>query len=81
MTRIQAAWLGACLTGILLMNSVCWAKFERASLGDCKVAALSWVFRKASIPWDWLLRVSVVLILKRYGITEGVLAFDESDRR
>ncbi|WP_221895332.1 hypothetical protein [Bathymodiolus japonicus methanotrophic gill symbiont] len=34
----------------------------------------------ASIPWDWLLRVSVVLILKRYGITEGVLAFDESDR-
>ncbi|WP_221896463.1 transposase [Bathymodiolus japonicus methanotrophic gill symbiont] len=80
LTRIQAAWLGTCLTGILLMNSVCWAKFERASLGDCKVAALSWVFRKASIPWDWLLRVSVVLILKRYGITEGVLAFDESDR-
>ncbi|WP_221894521.1 hypothetical protein [Bathymodiolus japonicus methanotrophic gill symbiont] len=80
LTRIQAAWLGTCLTCILLMNSVCWAKFERASLGDCKVAALSWVFRKASIPWDWLLRVSVVLILKRYGITEGVLAFDESDR-
>ncbi|WP_221897043.1 hypothetical protein [Bathymodiolus japonicus methanotrophic gill symbiont] len=78
LTRIQAAWLGTCLTGILLMNSVCWAKFERASLGDCKVAALSWVFRKASIPWDCLLRVSVVLILKRYGITEGVLAFDES---
>ncbi|WP_221895886.1 hypothetical protein [Bathymodiolus japonicus methanotrophic gill symbiont] len=68
--RIQAAWLGTCLTCILLMNSGCWAKFERASLGDCKVAALSWVFRKASIPWDWLLRVSVVLILKRYGITE-----------
>ncbi|WP_221896105.1 hypothetical protein [Bathymodiolus japonicus methanotrophic gill symbiont] len=71
LTRIQAAWLGTCLTGILIMNSVCWAKFERASLGDCKVAALSWVFRKASIPWDWLLRVSVVLILKRYGITEA----------
>ncbi|WP_221897729.1 hypothetical protein [Bathymodiolus japonicus methanotrophic gill symbiont] len=32
LTRIQAAWLGTCLTGILLMNSVCWAKFERASL-------------------------------------------------
>ncbi|GFO71735.1 hypothetical protein BJAS_P1414 [Bathymodiolus japonicus methanotrophic gill symbiont] len=80
LTRIQAAWLGTCLTGILLMNSVCWAKFERASLGDCKVAALSWVLRKASIPWDCLLRVSVVLILKRYGITESVLAFDESDR-
>ncbi|WP_230987800.1 hypothetical protein [Bathymodiolus japonicus methanotrophic gill symbiont] len=60
--------MGTCLTGILLMNSVCWAKFERASLGDCKVAALSWVFRKASIPWDWLLRVSVVLILKRYAL-------------
>ncbi|WP_221894373.1 hypothetical protein [Bathymodiolus japonicus methanotrophic gill symbiont] len=50
LTRIQAAWLGTCLTGILLMNSVCWAKFERASLGDCKVAALSWVFRTLSAP-------------------------------
>ncbi|WP_221894742.1 hypothetical protein [Bathymodiolus japonicus methanotrophic gill symbiont] len=33
LTRIQAAWLGTCLTCILLMNSVCWAKFERASSG------------------------------------------------
>jgi len=80
LTRIQSSWLSLCLTGILLMNSVCWAKFERASLGNNKVASLSWIFRKANIPWDWLLRMSVILILKRHGITDGIAVFDESDR-
>ena len=32
----QRKWLGFCLMGILLTNSVCWAKFERASLGKYK---------------------------------------------
>ena len=34
LTALQKAWLGFCLTGILLTHSVCWAKFEHASLGD-----------------------------------------------
>ena len=80
LTSLQKIWLGFCLTGILLTNSVCWAKFERASLGERKIAALSWMFREAKVAWDYLLLASVTLVLKRYGITDGVLVLDESDR-
>ncbi len=80
LTRMQKVWLSFCLTGMLLMNSVCWAKFERASLGCYKVSALSWMFRDAKICWNIMLQASVVLILKHYGIQEGVIAIDESDR-
>jgi hypothetical protein len=80
LTQLQRIWLGFCLTGVLLTNSVCWAKFERASLGDYKIAALSWMFREAKVAWDYLLLASVTLVLERHGVTEGVLVLDESDR-
>lgn len=80
LTQLQRIWLGFCLTGVLLTNSVCWAKFERASLGDYKIAALSWMFREAKVAWEYLLLASVTLVLERHGITEGVLVLDESDR-
>ena len=80
LTRVQRGWLGFCLTGMLLTNSVCWAKFERASLGKYKIGALSWIFREAKIRWDYLLLASVTLVLEKHGITEGVLVLDESDR-
>lgn len=80
LTRLQRYWLGFCLTGMLLTNSVCWAKFERASLGEYKIAALSWMFRETKIAWHYLLLASVSLVLAQHGITEGVLVLDESDR-
>ena len=80
LTQTQMLWLGICLTGILLTNSVCWAKFERVSLGSYKIAALSWMFRGAKIAWNYLLLASVTLVLEQHGITEGVLVLDESDR-
>jgi hypothetical protein len=80
LTQLQKIWLGFCLTGMLLTNSVCWAKFERASLGEYKIAALSWMFREAKVAWDHLLLASVTLVLERHGITDGVLVLDESDR-
>ena len=80
LTFSQKTWLSFCLTGILMVNAVCWAKFERVSLGDYKIAALSWMFRRGKIAWDKLLIVSVRHILKKYGITSGVLVLDESDR-
>lgn len=80
LTLSQKTWLSFCLTGILMVNAVCWAKFERVSLGDYKIAALSWMFRRSKIAWDKLLIVSVRHILKKYGITSGVLVLDESDR-
>jgi hypothetical protein len=80
LTQLQKIWLGFCLTGMLLTNSVCWAKFERASLGGYKIGALSWMFREAKVAWHYLLLASVTLVLERHGITEGVLVLDESDR-
>ena len=80
LTETQQFWLGLCLTGILLTNSVCWAKFQRACLGAYRVAALSWMFRDAKIAWDYLLVASVTMVLEQHGITEGVLVIDESDR-
>jgi hypothetical protein len=76
----QRSWLGFCLMGILITNTVCWAKFERAGLGRYSLAALSWMFRHAKIPWELLLQMSVQVILRRYGITEGCLCLDDSDK-
>jgi len=79
LTKAQKIWLGVCLTGMLLVSGVCWAKFERASLGKHKQAALSWMLRHSKIFWSSLLVASLKLILKRHEITEGVLELDESD--
>jgi len=81
LTRTQITWLGFCLMGILLVNSVCWAKFERASLGGYSLSRLSWMFRKSKIAWNLLFIASVKLVLKQHGITEGVLVIDETDHR
>jgi len=80
LTRLQCTWLGFCLMGILLINSVCWAKFERASLGGYKIGALSWMLRRSKIAWSLLLLASVKLVLKQHHITNGVLVLDESNR-
>ncbi|HCB12762.1 MAG TPA: hypothetical protein DEP36_04225 [Gammaproteobacteria bacterium] len=79
LSTIQRYWLSFCLTGILLSNQVCWAGFERVGLGGYQQAALSWMFRQSKILWPLLFHVSIMLILKKYGITEGVLVGDDSD--
>lgn len=80
LTKIQESWLSFCLTGILLTNTICWAKYERASFGSKKLAALSWMFRKSKINWDLLLRHSVLFILSKYGLSSGSLQLDDTDR-
>lgn len=59
LSRTQRYWLVFCLMGIILTNSLCWARFERISLGHYKVGALSWMFRQAPIPWQRLLQIGV----------------------
>lgn len=81
LTAIQTQWLSFCLMGIIVTNSVCWAKFERAGLKKYTIASLSWMFRKANIPWELLLIMSVRIIIKKYGITQGGLLVDESDKQ
>ncbi|HKH20327.1 MAG TPA: transposase, partial [Gammaproteobacteria bacterium] len=73
LSAIQRAWLAFCLTAILVTNSICWARFARASLGAYSLAALSWMFRHTKIPWEALLVASVRVILRHYGLTSGSL--------
>ena len=79
MSASQRTWLAFCVTAILVTNSICWARFERASLGRYTLAALSWMFRHSKIPWDDLLVASVRVILGHYGITSGSLVIDDTD--
>src|SRR3954468_9625069 len=79
MSTTQRAWLAFCLTAVLVTNSICWARFERASLGTYSLAALSWMFRHSKIPWDHLLVASVRVIVRHHGITSGTLVIDDTD--
>ena len=80
-SRTQKRWLKYCLMGILLTNQVCWSTFERAGLGGYRQGGLSWMFWWSKIPWEWLLVISVRLILIHYGIHSGVLVADDSARK
>ena len=73
MSIIQQRWLAFCITAVLVTNSICWARFERASLGTYSLAALSWMFCHSKLPWDALLVASVRVILRYHGITSGHL--------
>ena len=79
MSAMQRNWLAFCVTAVLVINSICWARFERASLGTYSLGALSWMFRHATIPWDDLLIASVRVILRHDGITSGSLIIDDTD--
>ncbi len=79
MSATQRAWLACCVTAVLVTNSICWARFERASLGTYSLAALSWMFRHSKIPWDTLLVASVRVILRHHDITSGHLVIDDTD--
>ena len=82
LTMTQRGWLSFCLMGILLTNSVCWTRFERIGLGGYAAPALSWMFRRAKImSWKFILHMSVIVILEEYGISNGVLVLDDSDKK
>src|SRR5712691_8867128 len=81
MSATQRAWLAFCVTAVLVTHSMCWARFERASLGTYAMAALSWMFRHSKIPWDQLLMASVRVILQHHGLTSGSLVIDDTDNQ
>src|SRR5881296_2672885 len=81
MSTMQRAWLAFCVTAVLVTNSLCWARFERASLGSYSLAALSWMFRHSKMPWDQLLVASVRVILRYHGLTSGSLVIDDTDNQ
>jgi hypothetical protein len=79
MSAMQRTWLAFCVTAVLVTNSICWARFARASLGTYSLAALSWMFRHSKMPWDQLLVASVRVILRYHGLTSGSLVIDDTD--
>jgi hypothetical protein len=79
LSAIQRTWLAFCVTAVLVTNSICWARFERASLGTYSLAALSWMFRHSKMPWDQLLVASVRVLLRHHGLTSGSLVIDDTD--
>src|SRR5207244_7103531 len=81
MSASQRAWLAFCVTAVLVTTSMCWARFERASLGTYSLAALSWMFRHSKMPWDHLLVASVRVILRHHGLTSGSLVIDDTDNQ
>ena len=81
LSRIQRYWLSFCVMAIILTNSVCWARFQKVGIGRYGIAALSWMFRKSKIPWNLLLQISVSVVLRRYGITEGYIGIDDTDKK
>jgi hypothetical protein len=81
LSRLQKAWLAFCVMAVLLTNQINWAQFERTSLGGHRMAALSWMFRRSKLLWERLLPMSVRLTLASYGIGEGVLVIDESNKQ
>ena len=76
----QRLWLGFVLSTVLLTNSICWKRFERASLGKFKHSALSWMFCNSKIFFETLFETSIRQILSNYGIKEGVICIDDVDR-
>jgi hypothetical protein len=81
LTRIQKEWVGFCLVAIIVTNSICWKRFERASLGQRSSKSLSWMFRTTQTFWQWALQASVSIMIIKYAITEGVVVVDDSDKR
>ena len=79
MSATQRAWLAFCLTAVLLTTSICWARFERASLGTSALAAWSWMWRHRQMPWDHLLGARVRGIVRHHGLPSGHLGIDDTD--
>jgi len=81
LSRIQKSWLSFCLLAILVTNSLNWKQFSRSSGGHYGHGALSKMFRKGKIFWDYLLYASILVIILKYGIKEGMLVLDDTDKK
>ena len=78
---LRQKWLSFTLSGMLLTGTLNWKGFERMSLGTYSFADLSWMFRKATLPWSDLLNASTSLLMRKYNLNEGVLVLDDTDLR
>ncbi len=80
LSKIQRGFLWFVLMGMLLTQSLCWARLERASGGRYQDGALSKMFYHGLKCWDYLLTASALIVMRRFNITSGVLVLDDTDR-
>lgn len=82
LTKAQRCWVVFVLMGIVVTGKLCWLAYERSDcFGRFGEAGLRWIFKKSQMPWHLLLRASVLVIIRRYGITRGSLVIDDSEKR
>lgn len=81
LSRKQRVFLALCIMGILITNKICWTTFQKTFIGKVTVGSLSWMFRCSKIPWSYLLGYAVTLFIQRYGITNGTLCIDDTDKK
>ena len=81
LTRTQKAMLAFVIVGIIVTESLNWAAFERRSLGKVKPSNLRWFFYSAKVFWHQLLEASTRHVLRQYGVSSGVLAIDDSEKK
>ena len=79
LSKLQCYWLSFVILGLIVTNSLCWSRFERFSCGKYSASALCWMFKRARIAWELLLKASVLKLIERYGIKSGVLVVDDTD--
>src|SRR5262245_49876605 len=80
LSRLQCYFLSFVILGILVTNSLCWARYERFALGRFTSAQMSWMFRKAKLAFEVLLRASVMHLISVYRISYGTLVIDDTDK-
>lgn len=81
LTRSQKSGLSIILIGLIITETLNWAAFGRRSLNKAKPSRLRWIFYYSKIPWQRLLQASIKNIIKDYGITQGTIALDDSDKK
>lgn len=79
-SQIQTGMLMLVLLGMSLTQSLCWARIERISGGAIQDGTLSKWFYHGMKCWAYILRISSLVVIKRFGIKSGVLVFDDTDR-
>ncbi len=81
MLERQRYWLAFCITGTVVTNVLNWRRFERASAGEYDDRAIGAMFKDSPILWPQLLGASMRVLMNKYGVTEGSLVIDDTERK
>ena len=79
LTKIQQTNMAIILSVIMIYNRICWKDIETATMGQNTAKSTWWFIYKSGVPFDKLFLASTQMLLKLYGITEGILGVDETD--